>query len=140
MTDNISKLKALSIPAEEDWLKIADELEENESWLEKSAKIAVAVLSYLKENNMTKQQLAMTMGVSPQYISRIVKGGENLSLETICKLEKALGVSLVEVKTPKTYSWEGLYVSKAEIRDVFYSFDVRKADNGSVSSSIVKAS
>ena len=37
------------------------------------------------------------MGVSPQHISKIVKGQENLTLETITKLESALNVILVEV-------------------------------------------
>ncbi len=37
------------------------------------------------------------MGVTPQYINKVVKGRENLSLETISKIEKALEISLVEV-------------------------------------------
>lgn len=39
------------------------------------------------------------MGVSPQQISKIVKGNENLTLETIVKLEKCLGAKLIEVCT-----------------------------------------
>jgi transcriptional regulator with XRE-family HTH domain len=37
------------------------------------------------------------MGVSPQYINKVVRGKENLSLETICKLEHALGIQLIQV-------------------------------------------
>jgi len=37
------------------------------------------------------------MGVTPQYINKIVKGKENLTLETIAKIEKALGITLIEV-------------------------------------------
>lgn len=80
-----------------DWLKVAGELEENEAWLNKSAKIAFAVLSLLREKQMTKQELAERMGVKAQYVSRIVKGTENLTMETISKLEVALGASLMEV-------------------------------------------
>ena len=36
-------------------------------------------------------------GVSPQYINKVVKGQENLSLETICKIERALVINLVQV-------------------------------------------
>ncbi len=85
-----------------DWLKVAEELEENEAWLDKSAKIAFAVLSLLRERQMTKQELAERMGVKPQYVSRIVKGTENLTLETISKLEIALGASLMEVADAST--------------------------------------
>ncbi|MBO8474463.1 MAG: helix-turn-helix transcriptional regulator, partial [Bacteroidetes bacterium] len=41
--------------------------------------------------------LADKMGVKAQYISRIVKGTENLTLETISKLEKALGKDLMSI-------------------------------------------
>ncbi len=34
---------------------------------------------------------------SAQYINKVVKGGENLGLETICKIEKALGINLISV-------------------------------------------
>ncbi|MBR3567213.1 MAG: helix-turn-helix transcriptional regulator [Salinivirgaceae bacterium] len=37
---------------------------------------------------LTHKQLAERMHCSPQYVSRLLKGEENLSLETICKLEK----------------------------------------------------
>ena len=36
------------------------------------------------------------MGCSPQYVSRLLKGEENLSLETICKLENALHESIMQ--------------------------------------------
>lgn len=36
------------------------------------------------------------MGCSPQYVSRLLKGEENLSLETICKLENALNLSILQ--------------------------------------------
>jgi transcriptional regulator with XRE-family HTH domain len=35
------------------------------------------------------------LGVSPQYVSKILKGSENMTLETIAKLEDALGVNLI---------------------------------------------
>ena len=41
--------------------------------------------------------LAEEMGVTPQYISKVVKGKENLTLETIAKIEEVLGIKLVEV-------------------------------------------
>lgn len=91
-------LKALTQPSSSvDWLKVAEELEDNDEWLDKSAKIAFAVLSLLRERQMSKQELADRMGVKAQYVSRIVKGTENLTLETISKLEKALGTSILDV-------------------------------------------
>jgi transcriptional regulator with XRE-family HTH domain len=37
------------------------------------------------------------MQVSPQQISKIVKGQENLTLETIANLEIALGIKIIDV-------------------------------------------
>lgn len=94
---NIDKLKAISTPAEEDWLKIAEEWEKEDLYLERSTRIAVSVLSILRDRHMSKQELAEKMGVSAQYVSKIVKGNENLTLETISKLEQALDVVLINV-------------------------------------------
>lgn len=94
---NIDKLRAVSAPAEEDWLKIAEDWDAEDAYLEKSTRIAVSILSVLRERKMTKQDLAAKMGVSAQFISKIVKGNENLTLETISKLEKALNIELVSV-------------------------------------------
>ena len=44
---------------------------------------------------MSQAKLAEVVGVSPQQISKIVKGHENLTLETIYKLSRALGEELI---------------------------------------------
>jgi len=36
------------------------------------------------------------MNISPQQISKIVKGQENLTLETISNLEIALGIQIID--------------------------------------------
>lgn len=83
------------------WLADAEWRKENSQWLERSAKIAIAVLRKLrhnKENNLTpssQKELADSMAISPQYVNKIVKGQENLTLETISKLETALGIKIL---------------------------------------------
>jgi transcriptional regulator with XRE-family HTH domain len=44
---------------------------------------------------MTQKILAERMGCSQQYVSKILKGRENLSLETLAKIEDALNLRLV---------------------------------------------
>ncbi len=70
----------------------------NRSWLDKSLEIAILVLTRLKELNWTQAKLAEEMKVSPQYISKIVKGRENLTLETIGLIEAVLGVKLITIE------------------------------------------
>lgn len=40
--------------------------------------------------------LAEKMDCSQQYISNVLKGEKNMSLETICKIENALGIDIVK--------------------------------------------
>ncbi len=69
----------------------------NDAWLSKSGAIAIKVLGTLRAKAMSQKSLSETMGVTPQQISKIVKGRENLSLETIAKLEMALGIQIIEI-------------------------------------------
>lgn len=67
-----------------------------EGWLPYSRKIAIKTAMAMKRQNITRSEVATRMGCSPQYVSRLLKGEENLSLETICKLENALNVPILQ--------------------------------------------
>ncbi|MCH8549798.1 MAG: helix-turn-helix transcriptional regulator [Balneolaceae bacterium] len=79
------------------WLEEARYRKENRAWLRKSQRIAIRILSVLDEKGMQQKELAEAMDVSPQQVSKIVKGKQNLTLETISKLEAVLGVILFEM-------------------------------------------
>lgn len=82
-----------------EWEKLALKIEQQD-WRDLAASIAITVISLLAEKGMTKQQLADKMGVKAQYVSRVVKGKTNLTLDTIAKIEKALGESIISVYDP----------------------------------------
>ena len=65
-------------------------------WLQYSRRIAIKIALAMKQQNLSRQDVADRMGCSPQYVSRLLKGEENLSLETICKLEEALNISILQ--------------------------------------------
>lgn len=50
----------------------------------------------MKAANITQAALASKIGCTQQYISLLLKGKENLTLETIAKLESALDISLFD--------------------------------------------
>jgi len=87
----------INISGSSQWLEQAKWFVENKDWLDKSALIAIKILRTLREESISQKDLAESIGVSAQYVNKVVKGRENLTLETICKIEKALGVSLIEV-------------------------------------------
>jgi len=69
----------------------------NKFWIRKSADIALRILDALDDLGWNKARLAKEMGVSPQQVSKYVRGEENFKLETLCKLEQVLGVELIRV-------------------------------------------
>lgn len=68
----------------------------NKSWLRYSQRIAMMMLDKMEELGLTQKALAERMGCSQQYISRVLKGTENLSIETISKIETALELEILE--------------------------------------------
>lgn len=89
--------------ADTTWKSKAEYRQKNKEWLRRSAKIAIQVLLKLEENHVfnktpdTQKELAELLGISPQQVNKIVKGKENLTLETISRLERALNVQLIEI-------------------------------------------
>lgn len=65
-------------------------------WLRYSRKIAIKMAMAMKQQGLSRQDVADRMECSPQYISKLLKGEENLSLETICKLEDALNIAILQ--------------------------------------------
>lgn len=77
------------------WREEAEWRRDNWSWLRHSQRIAVKVLLRMRELKLTQKALAERMGCTQQYVSKIVKGRENMSLDTLSKLEDALGICLI---------------------------------------------
>jgi DNA-binding XRE family transcriptional regulator len=70
--------------------------EQNQEWLDYSAKIAVLILRILRENKekgrfpSSQKELAEVIKVSPQQINKYIRGTENLTLETILRISQVL--------------------------------------------------
>lgn len=63
--------------------------------LHESQQIALKVLMKLEDLGWSQKDLAEKMEVSPQQISKIVSGKENLTIETQIKLQKILDVPIL---------------------------------------------
>lgn len=78
-----------------DWREKAQWRRENRRWLRYSGFIALTVMHRLEVLKMSQKELAEKMNCSPQYVSKLLKGSENLTLDTISKLEECLNLDLV---------------------------------------------
>jgi len=95
LNKTVERLKKYESGVPSKWREEAEYRIMNKRWLRYSQTIALIVLDKMEELGLTQKALAERMGCSQQYVSRIVKGRENLSLETIAKLEVALEVDII---------------------------------------------
>ena len=81
------------------FLTLAAQWECEKDWKENSQDIALEILEFLDENELTQRAFAEMMWVSPQVINKWLKGQENFTLETIGKMERVMKRKLIQVVT-----------------------------------------
>ncbi len=81
----------------------------NRAMLRESQQIALKVLMKLDDLGWSQKDLAKAMDVTPQQITKIVSGKENLTIETQIKLQNILDIpvlaSYYENKRTETNEW-----------------------------------
>lgn len=92
------KLNYTIVNSSNKWKKQVLDYEENKNWRILSEKISIAILRYLRYEKKNKAWLADKLGKSPQYISRLTSGKENLSLKSIALLQDALEEEIISIK------------------------------------------
>lgn len=70
---------------------------ENASWLRWSRQLAVTLIGYMQDNGMKQADLASKLRVTPQYVSKLLSGTENLSFKSIANIEAKLGISCLVI-------------------------------------------
>jgi len=70
--------------------------QDNEVWRKWSRGIALSIVDYMQANALSRSDIAERLGVSPQYVSRILSGNTNFSFKSIAEIERKLGISCME--------------------------------------------
>jgi transcriptional regulator with XRE-family HTH domain len=96
----LAKLNSIAQP-DTGWLKAAQKRVADQAWLKHSQATALKILRTLRAKGLTQKDLAEALSVSPQQVSKWVKGKENFTFETVSKIEAALDVNLIEVRMEK---------------------------------------
>jgi transcriptional regulator with XRE-family HTH domain len=114
-TNKYEEFEKLVTDEKSTWLEDLHFFENNSEWLDISFEISLSVMSKLLENKKKKEgvynqkMLASALGCSAQYVTKLLKGSENLTLATICNLQNALGLKLIEVtkyEAVESYSFD----------------------------------
>ena len=108
MTKAIDIVKRHLTPTPGRWKASAEWRIKNRQWLRYSQEIALRVLEKMQETGLTQKALADKMGCTQQYVSLLLKGSENLTLETIAKLETALEIDLISTSLSRPQHKEHL--------------------------------
>lgn len=96
MSKAIEYLEAHQSPTPSKWRENAQWRRDNEFWLKYARFITLQVLRSMDEQAVTQAELASRMGCSQQYVSNLLKGRSNMTLETIARLEKALNIDIIQ--------------------------------------------
>ena len=95
MSRAIEFLEAHQSPTPSRWREDAQWRRDNEYWLQYSQCITLQVLRAMDEQSVTQVELAKRMGCTQQYVSNLLKGCSNMTLETLARLENALSIDLI---------------------------------------------
>lgn len=83
---------------------------DNDKWLKKSQAIAIQIGDCMDTLNMTKEELSEKTNIPLETINNIAKGWEDMTLQTISKLETALNTKLITME----YDFDKLENEKLE--------------------------
>lgn len=73
---------------------------ENAGWLRWSRQLATTLMGYMQDQGLKRADLAARLGVSPQYVSKLLSGTENLSFKSIANIEAKLGITCMSMVSP----------------------------------------
>ena len=96
MNSTIDFLREYSSPTPSHWREDAQWRRDNEFWLKYSRVITLRVLMSMEEQSVTQAELAKRLGCTQQYVSNLLKGSSNMTIETIARLENALHLDILQ--------------------------------------------
>ena len=74
---------------------IRDARSRDDYWIEDAIlKFTMRLHELMQEQGISKTELARRLGVSQPYVTRVLKGSDNLTVGTMVKLARAVGASL----------------------------------------------
>lgn len=120
MKANTEIFEAHVSPGISGWHEKADERIANKGWKDMALDIALRVIRYMRTNKISQVKLAEDMQIKPQSLNRILQGKANLTLETICRIESALGIKLIEVVYSNTEAYE-VEAAKSNSSPIFFA-------------------
>ncbi len=103
---------------ESDAVKNARERIKNREWLKESQKLAIRILLRLDELKWTQAKLAAELGVTPQYVNKLLKGKEKFGWDNLIAIQRILDMPILYTTQSKTEMFSKSYSKSGEIEKV----------------------
>ncbi|ROT02976.1 helix-turn-helix domain-containing protein [Lepagella muris] len=97
MSKTLDFLKEHESQSPSRFVEMATWRKENDGWLRWSRNIALSLIDYMQSHNLSRTGLAEELGVTPQYVSKILSGKVNFSFKSVYEIENKLGISCMSV-------------------------------------------
>ena len=88
MSKTLDFLKEHESQSPSRFVEMATWRKENDGWLRWSRNIALSLIDYMQSEEL---------GVTPQYVSKILSGKVNFSFKSVYEIENKLGISCMSV-------------------------------------------
>lgn len=97
----------------------------NRAFLKESQYIARKIIFRMDELNLTQNDFAKILGVSPQQVNKYVSGKENFTINTLIKLQTELNISLLASYLEKQYE-DNVYSISTQLNYISEEFIEKK--------------
>lgn len=91
---SIKFLEAHQAKEKSKFIENAFKRQNEQMWLNWSQCIALSIMDFMIENNVSRSDLADNLGVTHQYVSEILSGKANFSLKSIASISNKLHLNL----------------------------------------------
>lgn len=84
------------------WMKEDAVARGKKSEIRATTMIILRLIDYMERHQMTQTDLAHVLGVTPQYINKLIHGQDNsFRIETAIEYGQKLGIKLIDVPSPE---------------------------------------
>lgn len=113
MKIDLNRLEQVAVDESPIERRIALDRKENGDLYKTSFRIAMKVKRALRMKHMTQVRLSELMGVDTSLVSKYLMGKANMELKTIVKIEKALGINIIDREISPKKKKEVIILSNA---------------------------
>ena len=113
------------------WMKEDEVARGKKEEIKATTMIIMRLIDYMEKHQMSQTDLARVLGVTPQYINKLIHGQDNsFRIETAIEYGQKLGIKLIEILAPEDdvecffKMWNRFYLCLPQEKEVMNDYPV----------------